>query len=123
MVVFLTLYTFPFVHFQEGHNYPAGVAFSPDAMMMYVSLYNEATYQISRVDGMSFLDAPASIVYDSESSVPAPAPTNGGANPGTSTAAGSSTPSSDSVGANDWSMTMIMLACVFAVAVPAFAMS
>jgi hypothetical protein len=121
MVVFLTLFDFPFVHFQEGHNYPAGVAFSPDAMMMYVSLYNEAIYQISRVDGMSFLDAPASIVYDSESSVPAPAPTTGGAP--TSGANPSPAPSSDSVGGNDWNMAMIMLACVVAVAVPAFAMS
>ena len=107
---------------EEGHNYPAGVAFSPDKMKMLVSMWGEATYMLSRTDGMSFADAPAKIMYEdaavapTEGGAPAPAPTTVGAPapaPGTS----------GSIGGNDWSMAMIMVACVVAVAVPAFAMS
>ena len=49
---------------QEGHNYPAGVDFTADKMMMYVSMYGEATWQFWREDGLAF-DAPtAGIKYE-----------------------------------------------------------
>jgi hypothetical protein len=68
---------------------------------------------------VSFADAPAKIIYEEAAAAPtepgtAPAPTTGGAPapaPGTS----------GSIGGNDWSMAIIMVACVVAVAVPAFA--
>jgi hypothetical protein len=98
---------------------------------MFVSMWGEATYAISRTDGMSFTDAPAKTVYE-EAAVPtepAPAPTSGGTAPaptsgGTAPApAPTTTGTSGSIVGNDWSMAMIMVACIVAVAVPAFAMS
>ena len=114
VAVFLTRIP-PFIQSQVGHNYPAGVAFSPDGMIMYVSMWGEATYQISREDGLAFDAETAGITY--EEAAPA-----GGGDGGPSPTPGAGT-GSGSVGGNGWSMTMIMVACIVAVAVPAIAMS
>lgn len=50
--------------YEENHNYPAGVSFSPDAKMMYVSFWGEATWQFWRDDGLRFDDETAGITYE-----------------------------------------------------------
>ncbi|KAL3773726.1 hypothetical protein ACHAW5_009835 [Stephanodiscus triporus] len=50
--------------YEVGHSYPAGVDFADDNMIMYVSMYGDATYQITRTDGLSFADEPKSITYE-----------------------------------------------------------
>jgi hypothetical protein len=52
------------VFHEEGHNYPAGVDFTPDKKIMFVSMYGEATYQFWREDGLGFDAAPTNIVYE-----------------------------------------------------------
>ena len=42
--------------YETGHSYPAGVDFALDNKVMYVSMYGDATYQITRTDGMSFAE-------------------------------------------------------------------
>lgn len=54
------------VFHEEGHNYPAGVAFSPDGMRMIVSMWGEATWMFWREDGLSFSDETAGIAYEIE---------------------------------------------------------
>lgn len=49
---------------EEGHSYPAGVDFTEDKMIMYVSMYGHSTYQVTRTDGMAFDDAPKEIKYE-----------------------------------------------------------
>ncbi len=50
--------------YESGHSYPAGVDFAADNMIMYVSMYGDATYQITRTDGLSFADEPKSVKYE-----------------------------------------------------------
>lgn len=50
--------------YEVGHSYPAGVDFALDNMVMYVSMYGDATYQITRTDGLSFADEPKSVTYE-----------------------------------------------------------
>lgn len=50
--------------FEENHNYPAGVSFSPDGKMMYVSFWGEATWQFWRDDGLAFDDRKAGVTYE-----------------------------------------------------------
>ena len=52
------------VFYEEGHNYPAGVAFSPDGTRMFASMWGEATWMFWREDGMSFDDETAGAVYE-----------------------------------------------------------
>ena len=49
---------------EEGHNYPAGVAFSPDGMRMFASMWGEATWMFWREDGLAFDDENAGITYE-----------------------------------------------------------
>ncbi|KAL7513987.1 hypothetical protein ACHAXN_011237 [Cyclotella atomus] len=50
--------------YEVGHSYPAGVDFTADKMSMYVSLYGDATYRITRTDGLAFDADPKSITYE-----------------------------------------------------------
>jgi len=50
--------------YEVGHSYPAGVDFTEDKMIMYVSMYGDATYQVTREDGMSFDAEPKSVTYE-----------------------------------------------------------
>lgn len=52
------------VVYEENHNYPAGVSFSPDGTRMYVSFWGEATWQIWREDGLRFDDETAGATYE-----------------------------------------------------------
>jgi len=52
------------VAYEENHNYPAGVSFSPDGTKMYVSFWGEATWQLEREDGLRFDDAKACVNYE-----------------------------------------------------------
>lgn len=52
------------VFYEEGHNYPAGVDFTPNKKIMYVSMYGEATYQFWREDGLAFDEPTAGIKYE-----------------------------------------------------------
>ena len=57
--------------YETGHSYPAGVDFADDNKVMYVSMYGDATYQITRTDGMSFADEPKSITYEVDGGIAA----------------------------------------------------
>jgi hypothetical protein len=50
--------------YESGHSYPAGIDFALDNKVMYVSMYGDATYQISRTDGLSFADEPKDVKYE-----------------------------------------------------------
>lgn len=50
--------------YEVGHSYPAGVDFAMDDMIMYVSLYGDTTYQITRTDGLSFKVEPKAVMYE-----------------------------------------------------------
>ena len=50
--------------YESGHSYPAGVDFALDNKVMYVSMYGDATYQITRTDGLSFADEPMGVKYE-----------------------------------------------------------
>ncbi|KAL7481062.1 hypothetical protein ACHAW6_006737 [Cyclotella cf. meneghiniana] len=52
------------VFYEVGHSYPAGVDFTSDKMSMFVSLYGDATYRITRTDGLAFDAEPKSINYE-----------------------------------------------------------
>ncbi|KAL7549794.1 hypothetical protein ACHAWF_013051 [Thalassiosira exigua] len=52
------------IFYEVGHSYPAGVDFTKDNKIMYVSMYGHTTYQLTREDGNGFDDAPANIVYE-----------------------------------------------------------
>lgn len=48
---------------EDGHNYPAGVDFSPDGKRMIFSMWGEATWMVWREDGLSFADENAGPLY------------------------------------------------------------
>lgn len=52
------------VFYEVGHSYPAGVDFTIDKMMMYVSMYGDTTYRVTRVDGLAFDADTKSIIYE-----------------------------------------------------------
>jgi hypothetical protein len=57
--------------YETGHSYPAGVDFALDNKVMYVSMYGDATYQITRTDGMTFADEPKSVTYEVDGGIAA----------------------------------------------------
>jgi len=50
--------------YEVGHSYPAGVDFTADKKAMYVSMYGDATYRITRADGLAFDEDPLNINYE-----------------------------------------------------------
>jgi len=48
---------------ETGHNYPAGVAFSPDGKRMIFCMWGEACYSVARDDGMAFDEPSAGANY------------------------------------------------------------
>ena len=47
-----------------GHSYPAGVDFTADKLAMYISMYGDATYRITRTDGLTFVSRQYDVTYE-----------------------------------------------------------
>lgn len=54
---------------EDGHNYPAGIDFTPDGMRMLFSMWGEATWMLWREDGLAFDDEHAGAAYAVTSTV------------------------------------------------------
>lgn len=57
--------------YEVGHSYPAGVDFTADKKIMYVSMFNHTTYQLTREDGMAFDEDMHHIVYEVDGGIDA----------------------------------------------------
>jgi hypothetical protein len=55
--------------YESGHSYPTGIDFATDNKIMYVSMYGDGTYQITRTDGLSFADEPKNVNYKVEGGI------------------------------------------------------